>query len=913
MTQPLRKPIAEAAMPITLPLNAAEARALVEATAEQLTKCWPLKSYIACNPLLAYEDKPFFAAIRAAQQDGIWPEGVTARAFAPALAQGALHKPHLHRRFVASLARLAQQVPGVSGQHALLWADLLADLSPQAPQGAPSPALLAAAAAVCPRQSNTAAPTLDTALQRLDAATATWCAAYLDEGQAVWDLPARQHGLLAAWRALAGYDPTLSRTERQTLTALLAALPQDGNAALAELLNRSGAEPQAQLLAHMARVPGWVGYLRWKATHPDARQINRAKTALTDMMVMRLVYAAVFGAVLPQAPAAPRQGFAASELALRLYRSACALPIAESDILQMLAANSSDLVQALAAFDDVAKTEIVLDALEDSQRTPVLAALATTASAPAASPGAARPLAQVVFCIDVRSEPFRRQLEHNAPAGVTIETLGFAGFFGIPMRLRPFGGGETQDLCPVLLHPRYEIEETPQGCTPHQARQAEQRQHTLRQTRKLLVDLKASVAATFGMVETTGLAYGLAAIGKTLAPQGFHRMGAALRQWFAPEVPTTPLLFGCGHTVQSGLVHGLTEEEQAFFAETALTMMGLVRDFAPLVLLCGHGSQTVNNPYAAALDCGACGGNHGGANARVLAAILNSGTVRAALAERGIVIPAETLFLAGEHNTTTDAVVIYSHDPLPAARQAELYVLQQALDAAASANRAVRQAQLPGADSSLRNAVDWSQVRPEWGLANNAFFIAGPRALTRTLDLGGRAFLHSYDHTVDPEGKALEIILTAPLVVAEWINTQYLFSTLDNHRFGSGTKITHNVVGKFGILQGNTGDLQVGLPLQSVMRAEGDPYHTPVRLMAVVVAPRAMVAKLIARHTILQRFFNNGWVALTVIEPDTGSLFQYKGHTGWEPVAAEQDGHPVQKPVLATDTASCQTAPAETL
>ena len=897
MTQPLRKYSPEVAMPVTLPLNAAEARALVEATAERLSKCWPLKSYIACNPLLGYEDRPFFTAIKTAQRDGIWPAGLSARAFASHFQNGDISKSRLHERF---LAVMQLQLSGAAEQRELLWADLLADLSP-VPEGVPSPALLAACAQVYPQTDTLSAPpsiAADSAMQRLDAATAVWCAAYLDEGQATWSLPGREHGLLSAWRDLALLDPDLSRPERQALAALLADLPRDGNAALADLLNRAEQAPQEHLLAHMARIPGWVGYLRWKATHPDARQIHRAKNAITDLMVIRLCYAAIFKADNAVKTGVSRPVAPSQDLATRLYRACCALAIPETEILQTLAHDSTALTDALAAFDDLHKAQITLEALEDSQRAPLMAELAAAARHPAAAPvlpdPLPRPLAQVVFCIDVRSEPFRRQLERHAPPGTSIETLGFAGFFGIPMRFRPFAGGEAQDLCPVLLHPRYEIEEMPHGCSAHHAHKAAQRQNTLRHIRKLLADLKASVAATFTMVETIGIAYGLAAVGKTFAPQGFASLAATLRQRFVPEVPVQPLLSGCGHTVTSGLAHGLTEEEQAFFAETALTMMGLTRNFAPLVLLCGHGSQTDNNPYAAALDCGACGGNHGGPNARVLAAILNSTAVRTALAGRGIVIPADTRFLAGGHNTTTDAVTIYSHDALPTERQTELATLRQALADASSANRAARQALLPGVDSSLRNAVDWSQVRPEWGLAGNAFFIAGPRALTAPIDLGGRAFLHSYDYTVDSEGKALELILTAPLVVAEWINTQYLFSTLDNDRFGSGTKITHNVVGKFGILQGNTGDLQVGLPLQSVMRADGQPYHTPVRLMAVVVAPLAMVKRLIGRHAVLQRFFNNGWVALTVIEPDSGILLQYKGSGVWETLAAEQGVHKLE-------------------
>ena len=58
--------------------------------------------------------------------------------------------------------------------------------------------------------------------------------------------------------------------------------------------------------------------------------------------------------------------------------------------------------------------------------------------------------------------------------------------------------------------------------------------------------------------------------------------------------------------------------------------------------------------------------------------------------------------------------------------------------------------------------------------------------------------------------------MTAPMIVAHWINMQYFASTVDNDHFGSGNKTIHNVVGRFGILSGNGGDLMTGLPWQSL-------------------------------------------------------------------------------------------------
>jgi uncharacterized protein YbcC (UPF0753/DUF2309 family) len=276
-----------------------------------------------------------------------------------------------------------------------------------------------------------------------------------------------------------------------------------------------------------------------------------------------------------------------------------------------------------------------------------------------------------------------------------------------------------------------------------------------------------------------------------------------------------------------------------------------------------------------------------------MAAILNDAAVRQGLAGRGIAIPAETVFLAAEHDTTTDLLTIWED---PRADTRVVATLQADLAIARAKAAAERLARLPGGDArdgvagAERRAQDWAEPRAEWALAKNAGFIVADRGFTRGLDLEGRCFLHSYDWRADAEGAALEVILTAPMVVAEWINTQYYFSTVDNGVFGAGSKVTHNVVGGFGVMQGNASDLMTGLPAQSVQSATGTPYHEPLRLMTVVQAPLARVEGLIAKHRILQTLFGNGWVALLVADPETGRFLRRHRDGSWRdetPAAAE--------------------------
>ena len=680
--------------------------------------------------------------------------------------------------------------------------------------------------------------------RRVDRVVTKWLSTFLDEGQARWPMPNREAGFYDAVRSVVPHDDRipdagvvadLPASPTDTIAAAMAGYPEDRWVRIFE--------------AQFAALPGWSGLIKRRADDDGAWQSAHPIT-LDGYLAVRLALSDAYGVDLD-----PSGGRGDAEIGGGGTEAA---ELSEAFLSAWEASYRRDLVDRVAAEGE-------------------------TLAAEGETPAADRPDAQLVFCIDTRSEVIRRHVE----AAGDYETHGYAGFFGVPVKYRGYGEEVSVDACPPVVDPKHRVTETPVDAD---ARASRDRASGLREAAGEAIEtVKANPATAFGFVENAGPGYGLAVAARTLVPGRVRDMLAGI----TGTVPDDHAF--CEQTVDraddaSGdraddLPVGLTREEKVEYAATAFELMGF-ETFGRLVVFVGHASETANNPYGSSLDCGACAGHPGGPSARLLAAICGDGAVREALRDRGFDLPDDTVFLAGEHNTTTDEVELYD-GRVPESHAADLERLRAALSTAREGAVAERLGAADGAASvgaAERRAADWAETRPEWGLAGNAGFVVGPRGLTSDLDLDGRAFLHSYDWSTDPDGDALEAILAGPVVVAQWISAQYYFSTVDNAAYGSGSKTTQNPVGNVGVYQGNGGDLMTGLPTQSLFAADGEPYHQPLRLSVVVHAPVERVADALAACEEVAGLLDGDWLSLTVVDPRRDHrAFRYEGGDEWTP------------------------------
>ena len=835
----------------------ARLRSDIALAARVLPTHYPLSTFIAVNPLAGLEGLPFEQAIRRASDLYGTRSTLSHNVFRELYGEGRITDVDLDGALVRRYPNLAD-APGLSlgGRFVSRLELLRADLIFGTP--APEPA----------RRYRTRSETGNPAVAAaVDAQTSKWCAAFF--GGATWQLPGREHGFYSAWRDLAPGDRSVPRTVRAELRRVAR---RSDDAVLNALSSLGVADDEriGYLQASLTRMPGWAAHVQWCS--------GRGQGIDTlEYLAVRLTYEAALlarhgertdGAGIAESAPMP----SARERARHLIEAWGLTAVDEHDV--------AAAARVLAVLPVTAREMLWQNAFEAHYRDELLDRLACTE-------GSAAPQTvhtQMVCCIDTRSEGLRRHLESAGG----YQTLGFAGFFAVAIRFTDLLGGAPSDLCPVLISPNHEVRERPTAAGAGAARRRLNGVCRLVAAESAFHSAKESFAAPFTLAEAGGLpAAGLAAA-KTLAPAPTARVRRRLSRAVAPDAPTEIDL------------DAIPTDERVLFAQVALTTMGLTSGFGRLVVLCGHGSTTENNPFQAALDCGACGGQQGGPNARTAVAILGQRDVRDQLRELGIDIPADTVFVAAQHDTATDRVALLDTQSIPESHRGDIERLASDLARAGAELAAERCATLPGvareispgraARTVASRAADWAQVYPEWGLAGNAAFIVAPREISRGMDLQRRAFLHSYDAEVDRDGSALETILTAPLVVAQWINCQYYFSTVSPEVFGAGTKTVHNVVGEAGVIAGHAGDLKLGLPWQSI--AVGDrTRHEPMRLLAVIQAPIARIDEIIGRNPILQHLFGNDWLAVAARE-HPGQPWQRWNRAGWRdwtdaPVNAE--------------------------
>jgi len=794
------------------PVAASAVEAAAAAAAGQIPPLWPLASHVAVNPFLGQTTQTLAATGARLARIADVPVTMPRRWRQDRIAAGDIADEDLAAALAAS-------------SHADKPADLDAL---KAAASAPR-----AARAALPTVADLAAADLATTARAVDwpgivaDRFGVWAGGYIDRGQALWAAP-RADGAWAAWRGFAVHDRTPEIMGLKGFAAFVADAPADPLAAAARAVDRLGVGETAlesyfhQLLFSLGGWSQYARYERWRAELAGGEDAT-----IADFLAIRLLW---------------------EEALFTQYETAIG-----GDWAAVCKARE---VPAAPDRDDVVD-EILQEAAERAAQRRLAE---TLAAAPAPRAADSRPALQAAFCIDVRSEVFRRALEATDPS---IQTLGFAGFFGVFAKHRRFASDIEELRLPVLLNPTVtsssgdESDRADDLAARYKAR-----------AKRAWGRFKLAAVSSFAFVEAMGPVYVA-----RLARDALGLNPAAIPNDPAPRFDPE-----------------LDLETKTASAETVLRAMSLTRGFARVVLLAGHGANVVNNPHASGLHCGACGGYSGEVNARLLAQLLNDGAVRAGLAARGIDVPDDTLFVAALHDTTTDAVTLYDRDCRTADHADDLRRTRRWLDAAGRATRSERALRLPRAADEgdiAERARNWAEVRPEWALAGCQAFIAAPRERTTGRNLEGRAFLHDYQWKEDSENgfAVLELIMTAPVVVASWISLQYYGSTVAPDAFGSGDKLLHNVVGGVGVVEGNGGLLRAGLPRQSVH--DGERYvHDPLRLSVCIEAPREAMTDILRRHESVRALFDNRWLHLFAMDGEGRLAWRYVGDLDWEPVKA---------------------------
>ena len=734
-----------------------------------------------------------------------------------------------------------------------------------------------------------------------------FCAAFLDQGFADWTLPNLDDGFYAAFLHLYGrsFGPAerWMRDLRKELQRVQAA-ELSPLASIAESLDLLGVEDdecEQYVCETLLALRGFAGMIWQLETRGDRVARPLAGRSLIEFLAVRLILDRVALASLAKAalgyrgalndlrqflagkvePPAP---VSVDQRAFLVFQLAQLLGWQPQALYRLSPDEWSLLLRELEAFNSLQRRRVYHLAFERRYRIQTLDALAAHTLARRASeevisdPSLARrasaPSFQVICCIDEREESFRRHLEEVAP---DCETLGAAGFFAVAMYYRGAADAHFTPLCPVIIKPQHYVTED----VAYTFEQTERRRRKRRRaigtvTRRVHLGSRTfaggALAAVFGSLASIPL------VTRILFP----RATARLRHLFGGFVRTPAITqLQLERTEESpgsepGCI-GYNVSEMAAIVERLLRDVGLTKNLSRVVIVCGHGSSSMNNPHEAAHDCGACAGGRGGPNARAFAQMANDLRVREIVAQNGLQISRDTVFVGGYHNTCDDSMTYYDLDRLLATHKADFETASEAIDLARERSahercRRFHSAELRlSSEAAIRHvearAEDLSQVRPEYGHATNALCFVGRREWSRGMFLDRRAFLQSYDPAQDDDDHTiLTRILQAVIPVCAGINLEYYFSYVDPTGYGCGTKLPHNITSLLGVMNGAASDLRPGLPWQMVE------IHEPVRLLFVIeTTPQAML-RIMAQDEGIDRLVRGNWVQLATLDPATSDV-----------------------------------------
>ena len=725
--------------------------------------------------------------------------------------------------------------------------------------------------------------------------------AFLDQGFAGWSIPQREEGIYRCFLSLFAEKSPWTESWLKPLKAMIATERQTVSTPIESIANslaELGVQPytfEEYIKKTLLALPGWTGMVEQMSCNASWMLYPSPKDSLEEFLAVRLLLdrlSATYGLqqhlphrsdslsdvlILDNEESADPSGKSVQQIAFDVFQLAQRLGWSPSTLQKWSPNEWQSVVGEIGVFDDLERRRLFHLAYEYRYRSQILDAISEHSRLPLKVP--ATVTFQVITCIDDREESFRRHLEE---LDSSVETFGAAGFFNVPMYFRGAADAHFIPLCPIIMVPKNYVEEI----GPLSAKQAETRRA---QTRLLLgkasQTFHMSSRSLFSGVLTAlfGSLNAFPLVARVLFPRLTSKIRGNVVKLVRPTVATQLRLErGEDAEVTDKGVEGFTLVEMANMIERLTGDLGIQGRFAPLVIVFGHGSSSLNNPHESAYNCGACGGGKGGPNARAVAQIANDPRVRAILKERGVVIPDSTIFVGGFHNTCDDSTQYLDVDRIPPNHAAKFLAACEIIENARRRNAHERARRFYSLDMTSsdeealrhveRRSEDLAQVRPEYNHATNAACFVGRRGRTRGLFMDRRCFLTSYDPTTDDESTSILMrIMQAVIPVCGGISLEYYFSTVDNVGYGCGTKLPHNITSLIGVMEGAASDLRTGLSQQMVE------IHEPVRILFIVETKPESILSIMDRNPLINTHIRNHWVQIATLDPLSNRIHLFQG------------------------------------